>query len=54
MKLTQLAAFARSLGRDLGSVEKKMHLPGRVVRKWNREGLDTIASGLRRDRVPIW
>jgi hypothetical protein len=29
-------------------------LRGRVVRKWNRQGLDAIAAGLRRDQVAVF
>jgi hypothetical protein len=31
-----------------------LRLPGRVVRRWNGEGLDLIARGLRSDRVRIF
>jgi hypothetical protein len=48
-------AFARLRYRDLEYVsEKLMHLPVWIIRKWNRDGLDQIASGLRHDRIAIF
>jgi hypothetical protein len=32
----------------------KLTLPGRVVRRWNGEGLDLIARGLRSDNVRVF
>jgi hypothetical protein len=33
---------------------RKLQLPGRFARRWNHEGLDLIAAGLRRDSVAVW
>jgi hypothetical protein len=52
--VVQAAALARSRFKDLRWVERHLGLPGRVVRRWNRQGLDTIAAGLRRDQVPVF
>lgn len=52
--VVQAAALARSRHRDLRWVERHFGLPGRMVRKWNRQGLDVIAAGLRRDQVPVF
>jgi hypothetical protein len=54
LRIVQVAALARARHRDLGWVERKFHLPGRIVQRWNRDGLDKIAAGLRRDRSPIF
>jgi hypothetical protein len=48
-------ALWRSRHRDIEFIARhKLHLPFHLVRKWNREGLDWIAAGLRRDRVPVF
>jgi hypothetical protein len=54
LSVVQCATLARARDRDLHWVAKKLNLPGRLVRRWNREGLDTIATGLRRDAVTIF
>jgi hypothetical protein len=33
---------------------RKLGLPGRLARRWNNEGLDLIAAGLRRDAVAVF
>jgi hypothetical protein len=33
---------------------RKLGLPGRLARRWNREGLDLIAAGPRRDAVAVF
>jgi hypothetical protein len=38
----------------MGWVAHKLALPERLTRQWNREGLDKIAAGLRKDRVAIF
>ena len=50
----QCAAVARARHRDLHWVANNLNLPDRLVRRWNREGLDMIAAGLRRDTVIIF
>jgi hypothetical protein len=54
LRVVQAAAVARARHRDLSFVERRLRLPGRVVRRWNREGLDLIAAGLRRERVGVF
>jgi hypothetical protein len=54
LRTVQLAALARARHRDLRWVARKLSLPAPLVRRWNREGLDTIALGLIRNRVPIF
>jgi len=54
MRVVQLAALARARHRDLRWVASRLRLPGRLVRKWNTQGLDAIALGLIRDRVPVF
>jgi hypothetical protein len=54
LRIVQLAALARARHSDLRWVARKLELPGRLVRQWNREGLDAIALGLIRDRVPVF
>jgi hypothetical protein len=54
LRTVQLAALARARHRDLHWVARKLSVPGRLVRRWNREGVDKIALGLIRDRVPVF
>jgi hypothetical protein len=55
MRVVQTAARARARFRDLHSVaHRELKLPLRLVRHWNREGLDRIAAGLRRDDVRVF
>jgi hypothetical protein len=54
MRVVQLAALARARHRDLRWVASRLRLPGRLVRKWNTQGLDAIALALIRDRVPVF
>jgi hypothetical protein len=37
--------------RDIAHAACKLGLPGRLARRWNSEGLDLTAAGLRRDAV---
>ncbi len=39
---------------DTEHAARRLRLPGRVVRKWNTEGLGLIAQGLRTNRVRIF
>jgi hypothetical protein len=32
----------------------RLRIPKRLARRWNNEGLDTIAAGLRRDDVTVF
>jgi hypothetical protein len=40
--------------RNMEDAAKRLRLPGRLVRRWNGEGLALIARGLIRDRVRIF
>jgi hypothetical protein len=40
--------------RDITHAARKLRLPGRLARRWNCEGLDLIAAGLRRDAVAVF
>ena len=47
----------RSAVPDIGIlhwVAGNLRLPGRLCRRWNRDGLDMIAAGLRRDVVAVF
>jgi hypothetical protein len=54
LSVVQCAAFLRAKHRDMSHAARKLALPGRLVRRWNREGLDTIACGLIVDHVRIF
>jgi hypothetical protein len=47
-------ALARSRYQDIAAATRKLKLPGRIVRRWNNEGLDLIAAGLQRDDVEVF
>jgi hypothetical protein len=49
----QLVALSRSRERDFGWIARKLKLGVHTVRARNRNGLDVIAAGLRRDNVPV-
>ena len=49
-----MAALGRSRNRDLELVARKMRRAPRLVREANRDGLDMIAAGLRRDCVVLF
>jgi hypothetical protein len=50
----QAVAIARARDRDMEQAARQLRLPGCLVRRWNVEGLDLIARGLRSDRVRIF
>jgi hypothetical protein len=54
LRVVQAVARGRALDREMPHIARRLRLPGRLVRRWNREGLDTIAYGLRRDNVRIF
>jgi hypothetical protein len=54
LRAVQTVALARSRDRDVAHAARKLGLPGRLTRRWNSEGLDLIAAGLRRDAVPVF
>ena len=39
---------------DIPRAAHKLKLPGRLVRRWNEQGLDLIAEGLIRDSVAVF
>jgi hypothetical protein len=47
-------AQARARYLDIAHAARKLNLPGRHVRRWNDEGLDRIAAGLRLDEVAMF
>jgi hypothetical protein len=47
-------AHARSRYQDIAAATRKLQLPGRIVRRWNNEGLDLVAAGLIRDDVTVF
>jgi hypothetical protein len=54
LRSVQTVALARSRVRDIAHAGRKRGLPGRLARRWNCEGLDLIAAGLRRDAVAVF
>ena len=54
VRTVTMVAAGRSRDRDMEYAARQLRLPGRVVRRWNGEGLDLIARGLRSDRVRIF
>ena len=53
LRTVQIAALARSRGHDMSWGVLKLDLSGSLVRRWNREGLDAIAAGLRREDAVV-
>jgi hypothetical protein len=53
-RAVQAVAAGRARDRDMEHAACRLRLPGRVVRRWNSEGLDLIARGLVGDRVRIF
>jgi hypothetical protein len=54
LRVVQAVAYLRARHRDMQHAARKLDLPGRLVRRWNRQGLDEIAHGLVYDRVRIF
>ena len=52
-RTVQIVALWRSRERDFGWIARKLRLGVHTVRARNRNGLDVIAAGLRRDNVPV-
>jgi hypothetical protein len=50
----QAVALGRSCHREIDHIARRLKLPERLVRRWNRDGLDMVAAGLRRDLVPVF
>jgi hypothetical protein len=54
VRTVQQVAVARMRDCDTEHAARRLHLPGRVVRKRDTEGLSLIAQGLLTDRVRIF
>ena len=54
LRSVQAVALARARDRDIAYAARRLALPGRLARRWNGEGLDPIAAGLRRDAVAVF
>jgi hypothetical protein len=54
VRAVQQVAVGRMRDYDIEHAARRLHLPGRVVRRFNGEGLALIAQGLRTDRVRIF
>ena len=54
VRTVQVVAVGRARDRDMEHAARQLRLPGRVVRRWNAEGLDLIARGLRSDKVRVF
>jgi hypothetical protein len=54
LSAVHVAAYARARYRHLHWAARRLKLPPRLLRRWNREGLDLIASGLLNDKVSIF
>jgi hypothetical protein len=54
LRTVQIATLGRARYRDLHWVAGKLGLPGRLCGRWNQDGLNMIAAGLRRDVVAVF
>jgi len=54
LMVVQAVAAARARYRQIERVSIKLGLPERIIRLWNREGLDIIARGLIDDQVRVF
>jgi hypothetical protein len=54
LRTVRAVALSRARDRDIAHAARKLGLPGRLARRWNCEGLDLIAAGLRRDAVAVF
>jgi len=54
LSVVQAVAAARARHREVYRVSLKLGLPERLIRLWNREGLDIIARGLVNDQVQVF
>jgi len=53
-RLVQRVAMLRAREYDLDRIARKLRAGSAQVRRRNRDGLDAIAAGLRRDGVPVF
>ncbi len=54
LRVVQKVALMRSRGLDIAQAARRLKKRAYSVRRMNRDGLDEIAAGLRRDRVPVF
>lgn len=54
LRAVRAVAGARMRGQDMERAAHRAKLPEVLLRRWNREGLDQIAAGLRRDGVGVF
>ena len=54
IRAVQAVAVARSRDSAADGAARRLRLPPYVARRWNQEGLDRIAGGLRADRVRVF
>ncbi len=54
IRVVQVATFSRARFRHTDWAAERLELPGRLVRRWHRDGLDLIAAGLRREGARIF
>jgi hypothetical protein len=54
LRTVQMVAVVRMRHGHNERAAKRLRLPGRLARRWNREGLDLIAAGLTRDGVRVF
>jgi hypothetical protein len=55
LRTVGVVALVRSFHKNIEfAARRRLRTPARVVRRWNRESLDLIASGLRRDQVAVF
>jgi hypothetical protein len=54
LRTVQAVALACSRHRGIAYAARRLGLPGRLARRWNNDGLDLIAAGLRRDAVAVF
>jgi hypothetical protein len=54
LRTVEAFALSRARDRDIAHAARNLGLPGRLAQRWNDEGLDLIAAGLRRDAVAVF
>jgi hypothetical protein len=54
LRTVQTVALAGARDRDIAHAARRLAVPGRLARRWNCEGIDLIAAGLRRDAVAMF
>jgi hypothetical protein len=50
----RVAVYRAVRGYELDMIARKLHAPAPVIRHRNRDGLDTIAAGLRQDQEAVF